>query len=88
MNFLVIGPMELILILVVALMVFGPRRLPEIGAALGKAIREFREMSEDMTRDITRELEATREAALDQGASESAEGEHATSEEKDAAAGG
>jgi TatA/E family protein of Tat protein translocase len=77
--------MELILILVVALMVFGPRRLPEIGAALGKAIREFREMSEDVTSDIARELEATREAALDQGAGESAEGEHATSEEKDTA---
>jgi len=81
-NFLGIGPMELILILVVALMIFGPRRLPEIGAALGKAIREFREMSEDMTKDIARELEATREAALDQGAGESAEAEHATSEER------
>jgi len=74
--------MELILILVVALMVFGPRRLPEIGAALGKALREFREMSEDLTSDITKELEATRQAALDEGTGESAEDKDATSEEK------
>ncbi len=77
--------MELILILVVALMIFGPRRLPEIGAALGKAIREFREMSQDVTSDIARELEATREAALDRGAGGGAEAEHATSGERDTA---
>jgi sec-independent protein translocase protein TatA len=41
MNFLP-GPMELILVLVVVLIVFGAGRLTEIGGGLGKAIREFR----------------------------------------------
>ena len=41
MNFLP-GPMELILVLVVVLIVFGAGRLTEIGGAMGKAIREFR----------------------------------------------
>jgi Sec-independent protein secretion pathway components len=37
-----IGMPELILIFVVAMMVFGPRKLPEIGRTLGKAMREFK----------------------------------------------
>jgi sec-independent protein translocase protein TatA len=38
-----LGPTELIVILVVALLLFGPRRLPEIGQAVGKGIREFKD---------------------------------------------
>ena len=38
-----IGPMELIIILVIALVVVGPRRLPEAGRALGRGMREFRD---------------------------------------------
>lgn len=37
-----IGPMELIIVLVVVLIVFGVGRLPEVGGAIGKGIREFR----------------------------------------------
>jgi TatA/E family protein of Tat protein translocase len=37
-----IGPLELIVVLIVALIVFGPKRLPELGRSLGKGIREFR----------------------------------------------
>ncbi len=37
-----VGPTELILLLVVVLIIFGVGRLPEIGGAMGKAIREFR----------------------------------------------
>jgi sec-independent protein translocase protein TatA len=67
MNFFNIGPVELILILVVALIVFGPGRLPEIGAGLGKALREFQLMSQGLTEELNRELRATQEAArLDQ----------------------
>ena len=40
-----IGPMELIIILVIVLIVFGAGRLPEIGGAIGKGIREFRRSS-------------------------------------------
>jgi len=58
MNFMGIGPGELILILVIALLVFGPRRLPEIGRALGRTIAEFRRMSQELTAEMGRELEA------------------------------
>ena len=44
-----IGPVELIIILVIALIVIGPGRLPDVGSALGKSIREFRKASTDIT---------------------------------------
>jgi sec-independent protein translocase protein TatA len=37
-----IGPLEIVVILIIALIVFGPKRLPELGRSLGKGIREFR----------------------------------------------
>jgi TatA/E family protein of Tat protein translocase len=43
-----IGPLELIIILVIALIIIGPGRLPDVGAALGKSIREFRKASSDV----------------------------------------
>ena len=42
-----IGPGELILILAVILVVFGPGKLPEIGAAVGRSFREFRKATSD-----------------------------------------
>ena len=48
-----IGPGELILVLVIALVIFGPGKLPEIGQAVGKGIREFRRAASDVT-DATR----------------------------------
>ncbi len=38
-----IGPMELIVVLVIALVVLGPKKLPEVGKSLGKGMREFKE---------------------------------------------
>jgi sec-independent protein translocase protein TatA len=37
-----IGPAELAIVLIIALIVFGPKRLPELGRSLGKGIREFK----------------------------------------------
>jgi len=37
-----IGPLEIIVVLIIALIVFGPKRLPELGSSLGRGIREFR----------------------------------------------
>jgi sec-independent protein translocase protein TatA len=37
-----VGPLELIVVLIIALVVFGPKRLPELGRSLGRGIREFR----------------------------------------------
>lgn len=37
-----VGPLELAIVLIIALIVFGPKRLPELGRSLGRGIREFR----------------------------------------------
>lgn len=46
-----IGPMELIIILVIVMIIFGVGKLADIGGALGKGIREFRKASSDDTTD-------------------------------------
>ena len=46
-----LGPTELIIILVIVLIIFGVGRLPEIGGALGKSIREFRQNSNAEDKD-------------------------------------
>jgi sec-independent protein translocase protein TatA len=38
-----IGPLEIAIVLIIALIVFGPKRLPELGSSLGRGIREFKE---------------------------------------------
>ncbi len=43
-----IGPLELLLILAIALLIFGPGKLPDVGSAMGKTIREFRKASSDL----------------------------------------
>ena len=52
-----VGLPEMLVILVIALIVFGPRKLPEIGGAVGKAMREFRRASSELTEELTREVE-------------------------------
>jgi sec-independent protein translocase protein TatA len=46
-----IGPMELIIVLVIALVVLGPKRLPDAGRSLGKGLREFKESLSGEHRD-------------------------------------
>jgi sec-independent protein translocase protein TatA len=53
-----IGGPELVLILVIALIVFGPRKLPEIGKSVGKMMREFRQASNEFQRTIEDEIDA------------------------------
>ncbi|HSL32173.1 MAG TPA: twin-arginine translocase TatA/TatE family subunit [Candidatus Limnocylindrales bacterium] len=48
-----IGAPELIVILVIALLIIGPGKLPDVGSALGKSIREFRKASSDV-QDVTK----------------------------------
>jgi sec-independent protein translocase protein TatA len=52
-----IGPPELIIILVLALIIFGPKRLPEIGKTVGKSLKEFRTASADIRRELREGLE-------------------------------
>jgi len=47
-----IGPMELIIVLAIALIVLGPKKLPEVGRSVGKGMREFKDsISGDSRRD-------------------------------------
>jgi sec-independent protein translocase protein TatA len=62
-----IGPAELIVIFLVALLVVGPKRLPEVGRSIGKALREFRRTTE--------EVRSTFEASLDDDEEASANGQ-------------
>ncbi|SHN18917.1 twin-arginine translocase TatA/TatE family subunit [Gracilibacillus kekensis] len=48
-----IGIPGLILILVIALVIFGPKKLPEIGKATGETLREFKKSAKDITEDDT-----------------------------------
>ena len=56
MNILGIGPAELLLIFVIAVIVFGPGKLPELARTLGKAMRELRRMSLVVTAEFAKEL--------------------------------
>lgn len=56
-----IGTQELIVILVVALIFLGPKRIPEIAKSLGKALREFRRASTEIKEEIEKEIEETKE---------------------------
>lgn len=51
-----LGIPELMLIFVVALIVFGPKKLPEIGRTLGKALGEFKKATDDLKNTIEREV--------------------------------
>jgi TatA/E family protein of Tat protein translocase len=57
-----IGMQELIVILVVALLVFGPSRLPELARSLGRGLAEFRRASSDLRQSL---MDATEEARID-----------------------
>jgi Tat protein translocase TatB subunit len=57
MNFLGMGPAELLLVLALALIVFGPDKLPDIARQLGRVVAEFRRVSSDVTREIQRSIE-------------------------------
>lgn len=48
-----IHPLWLVVILVIVLIIFGPGRLPELGAGIGKAMREFRKATSEITNEVT-----------------------------------
>ena len=51
-----IGMQELIIIFVVALIIFGPRRLPDLGKSLGKSIAEFKRASNELRNTLEDEI--------------------------------
>ncbi len=56
-----LGWQEILLIFVIALLIFGPRKLPEIGRSLGKAIAEFRKVSSNLSESIEKAIEESEE---------------------------
>jgi sec-independent protein translocase protein TatA len=53
-----IHPFWIIAIIVVVLIIFGPGRLPELGAGIGKAMREFRKATSELTSEVTHSTQA------------------------------
>ena len=79
-----IGPLELIVILVVALLVVGPQKLPELGRSIGRGVREFRRAQEEIQRTLHLSLDddepPTRPmSAVDAATSANCDGPHAGS---------
>jgi len=66
-----LGMGEIVLILVIALVVFGPRKLPELGKSLGQAMSQFRRASEDFKRTWEQEVEIEKDRKPDTPSSES-----------------
>ena len=61
------GPLgfpELLFILVLALLIFGPKRLPEVGRTIGKGMAQFRRATSDLKRTIETEIEKNLDALL------------------------
>jgi sec-independent protein translocase protein TatA len=55
-NMLFIGPLggsEVIVILIIVLIIFGPSKLPQMGQALGKAIKEFKKAGQELRSEVT-----------------------------------
>ena len=66
MGFLGIGSWELLLILVLALIILGPGKLPEIARTIGRTIRAIKKASSELTMVVTRELEINEKQATTQ----------------------
>jgi Tat protein translocase TatB subunit len=82
MNFFNIGTAELMLIFVIALIVVGPRRLPEVGRTLGKAVNDVRQMSQELTAPLTQELSMPVEVNETKEMAEQSVSEKASSEDR------
>lgn len=52
MNLFGMGPMEIAVIMIVALVIFGPGKLPEIGGQVGRAVKDFRRATRDLTAEF------------------------------------
>jgi sec-independent protein translocase protein TatA len=73
-----LGWQELIIILVIALIIFGPRKLPEIGKSLGQAISDFRNTTKKATDEAKKEIRD-----IENSISDSVNGTNSTPEKSD-----
>ncbi len=58
-----IGVPGLILIILLALIIFGPKKLPELGRAVGQTLREFKKSTKELTSDVVEEIGEVKELA-------------------------
>ena len=70
------GPWELILLLVIVLIIFGPGKLPDIGNAVGKGIREFRKASSDLEESVRGESRPSSQPAEEPPAGDGSDRTH------------
>jgi sec-independent protein translocase protein TatA len=66
-----VGPLEIAVVLIIVLIIFGPKRLPELGQSMGRGIREFKnslsgDKDQDDAEDERRELEASQQVQVSQ----------------------
>ena len=67
-----VGPLEIAVVLIIVLIIFGPKRLPELGQSMGRGIREFKgslsgdSKDQDSPEEKKRELEASQQAQVSQ----------------------
>ncbi|HKH22243.1 MAG TPA: twin-arginine translocase TatA/TatE family subunit [Solirubrobacterales bacterium] len=66
-----VGPLEIAVVLVIVLIIFGPKRLPELGQSMGRGIREFKasisgDKDKDSPEEQRRELQASQQAQASQ----------------------
>jgi sec-independent protein translocase protein TatA len=66
-----VGPLEIAVVLVIVLIIFGPKRLPELGKSMGHGIREFKnsisgDSDKDSPEEKQRELQASQQAQVSQ----------------------
>lgn len=80
MNIFGIGLPEMILIMLVALLIFGPKKLPEIGRSMGKAIKGFQDASREFESEFKREADRL-EQTISAPATTTAEVKTASSDE-------
>ena len=81
MGFFDMGALEIVLILVVALIVWGPAKIPEIARTLGRTVRTLRKATQDLTTTVTNELNL---AEKDLPPQRRADGDDKTKESSDA----
>jgi sec-independent protein translocase protein TatA len=68
MNFFGIGLPEMAVIFAIALLIFGPKKLPEIGRSMGKAMKSFQDASSSFQNEIKKEIDAVETAVKEQPA--------------------
>ena len=66
-----VGPLEIAVVLIIVLIIFGPKRLPELGQSMGRGIREFKssisgDKDKDSSEETRRELQASQQAQASQ----------------------